>query len=200
MVAPVSAPSSRPEMSAAGTAAQLRPGESEVIIATTAVTPRMEPTARSIPPVRMTKVMPVARTMLMESLPDDVHQIIGRQEVRCEKGEQHADQDQDGQDADGLPETAETPRGGEGLRGGGRGGGDGRGGRFTAALGERRDGWHGGGEILGNQEEAAAGAPVASAMIFSCVIASAPGPPRSSPVSRPLAHDEHAVADANDLR
>src|SRR6202048_396479 len=67
MVAPVSTPISNPANSAAGTAAQLKLGISETTTAITAVNPSTDPTARSIPPVRITNVIPAASTMLMDA-------------------------------------------------------------------------------------------------------------------------------------
>ena len=56
-----------PLKSANGMAAQLNAGLRENKSDRTAVIPRTEPTARSIPPVRITNVMPEARTMLIEA-------------------------------------------------------------------------------------------------------------------------------------
>jgi hypothetical protein len=42
-------------------------GISDTTIAATAVVPRMEPTDRSMPPVKMMKVIPAASTMLIDA-------------------------------------------------------------------------------------------------------------------------------------
>ena len=56
-----------PLKSAIGIAAQLNEGLRETNSDRTAVMPRTEPTARSMPPVRITNVIPAARTMLIEA-------------------------------------------------------------------------------------------------------------------------------------
>ena len=63
---PLMAPIVRPTSRAAGIA-RLDAGPSVIDTAVTAETARTEPTARSMPPVRMTKVNPVASTMLIEA-------------------------------------------------------------------------------------------------------------------------------------
>ena len=50
-----------------GTAAQPSSGISDTTIAVTADTASTDPTDRSMPPVRMTTVMPVASTMLIDA-------------------------------------------------------------------------------------------------------------------------------------
>ncbi|SQC16708.1 Uncharacterised protein [Klebsiella pneumoniae] len=65
--APLNRPSSRPSISAAGIDSNANSGISDTTIAATAVVPRMEPTERSMPPVRMMKVIPAASTMLIEA-------------------------------------------------------------------------------------------------------------------------------------
>src|ERR1700730_302662 len=67
MITPVSTPITNPANKAAGTAAQLRPGTKETTTAITALSPSTEPTAKSIPPVRITKVIPAASTILMDA-------------------------------------------------------------------------------------------------------------------------------------
>src|SRR4028119_1520610 len=64
---PLSNPKKTPAIKAAGTANQPRPGTKETSTPTTAVTPKIDPTERSIPPVKITKVMPVARTILVDA-------------------------------------------------------------------------------------------------------------------------------------
>ncbi|ESY06809.1 hypothetical protein X753_13030 [Mesorhizobium sp. LNJC399B00] len=51
---------------AAGTPSSPQSGTSDTITATIAEAASIEPTDRSIPPVRMTKVMPAASTMLID--------------------------------------------------------------------------------------------------------------------------------------
>lgn len=47
----------------------------ETTIAATAVVPRIEPTERSIPPVKMMKVIPAARTMLIDAPAGNIQQV-----------------------------------------------------------------------------------------------------------------------------
>ena len=65
--APLNSPSTIPSISAAGMESIANSGISETTIAATAVVPRIEPTERSIPPVRMMKVIPAASTMLIDA-------------------------------------------------------------------------------------------------------------------------------------
>ncbi|MNT32527.1 hypothetical protein D3C72_1684140 [compost metagenome] len=57
----------KPANSASGIDIPAMPGISDTAIATTAVVPSIEPTERSMPPVRMIKVMPAANTMLIDA-------------------------------------------------------------------------------------------------------------------------------------
>ena len=52
---------------AAGMPSMPQSGTSDTMIATIAEAARIEPTDRSMPPVRMTKVMPAASTMLIDA-------------------------------------------------------------------------------------------------------------------------------------
>ena len=65
--APLRKPKNRPVISAAGTPSRPQPAISEQITAAMAEAARIEPTDRSMPPVRMTKVMPAASTVLIEA-------------------------------------------------------------------------------------------------------------------------------------
>ena len=63
--APLATPNTAPVIRPAKTASMPNEGSFDTISATMAATARMEPTERSIPPVRMTKVMPAASTVLI---------------------------------------------------------------------------------------------------------------------------------------
>ena len=65
--APVPAPTAAPASKATGIASGAHVAESESITEITAHMPSTEPAARSIPRVRITSVMPAARTRLMEA-------------------------------------------------------------------------------------------------------------------------------------
>ncbi|MNT13454.1 hypothetical protein D3C72_1484250 [compost metagenome] len=65
--APLTSPNSNPHSSAAGTLSAASCGISETSIATTADTDRIDPTDRSMPPVRITNVMPAASTRLIDA-------------------------------------------------------------------------------------------------------------------------------------
>lgn len=67
MMAPLRKPQARPAAIAAGTPSMPRSGTSETMTAIMAEAARMEPTERSMPPVRMTKVMPAASTVLIDA-------------------------------------------------------------------------------------------------------------------------------------
>lgn len=56
-----------PSISAAGMDSPANSGMSDTTIAATAVVPRIDPTERSIPPVRIIKVIPAASTMLIDA-------------------------------------------------------------------------------------------------------------------------------------
>ena len=62
---PFSRPKPKPVNNAAGTPSQPHPGISEAISAAIAEAASTDPTDRSMPPVRMTKVMPAPSTVLM---------------------------------------------------------------------------------------------------------------------------------------
>ena len=65
--APLRKPKNRPVIRPAGMPSRPQPGISETITAAMAEAARIEPTDRSMPPVRMTKVMPAASTVLIEA-------------------------------------------------------------------------------------------------------------------------------------
>ena len=65
--APLRKPKNRPVSSAAGMPSSPQPGMSEAITPAIEAAARIEPTERSMPPVRMTKVMPAASTVLIEA-------------------------------------------------------------------------------------------------------------------------------------
>ena len=65
--APLRKPKNRPVISAAGMPSSPQPAISEQITAAIADAARIEPTDRSMPPVRMTKVMPAASTVLIDA-------------------------------------------------------------------------------------------------------------------------------------
>ena len=65
--APLRKPKNRPVSRAAGMPSRPQPGISEQITAAIADAARIEPTERSMPPVRMTKVMPAASTVLIDA-------------------------------------------------------------------------------------------------------------------------------------
>ncbi|MNS75124.1 hypothetical protein D3C72_1086270 [compost metagenome] len=56
-----------PSISAAGIDSIASSGIRETTIAATAVVPRIDPTDRSIPPVKMMKVIPAASTILIDA-------------------------------------------------------------------------------------------------------------------------------------
>ena len=56
--------------------------------------PTIEPTDRSMPPVTMTKVMPMARKALSATCFDMMTHVRRRQEVRRGEGEEDDDEDQ----------------------------------------------------------------------------------------------------------
>ncbi len=62
--APFMTPKTRPVSTAAGSQSSPRSGSFETISPAIAAAARMEPTERSMPPVRITKVMPAASTVL----------------------------------------------------------------------------------------------------------------------------------------
>jgi hypothetical protein len=64
---PVSTRTISPATKAAGTAAHSKPGIKETTTTMTAVNPSTDPTAKSIPPVSITNVIPPANTMLIEA-------------------------------------------------------------------------------------------------------------------------------------
>lgn len=61
---------------AAGTPGMPHSGTSDTITATIAEAARMEPTDRSMPPVRMTKVMPAASTMLIDDCCVTINRLV----------------------------------------------------------------------------------------------------------------------------
>jgi hypothetical protein len=67
MSAPFTRPRPRPVSRAAGIPSMPHSGIRDPRIATMAAAARIEPTDRSMPPVRMTKVIPAARTVLIEA-------------------------------------------------------------------------------------------------------------------------------------
>ena len=110
--APLRSPKPRPTASAAGTPSMPQSGISEPRIATIAEAARIEPTERSMPPVRMTKVIPAASTTLIEACWATIDRFCQLMKRPLISSKAIADDDQHRQHAEHLDHLAHraTPR------------------------------------------------------------------------------------------
>ena len=118
LIAPQSAPTPMQPRSASGTENQAGKILSVMISAPTTVqSARTEPTERSMPPVRITNVMPEAKTVLMAICTKILRKFSARGEIwRGQTKEQHDEDEGDGdagfaheEPQNGVPELAGAP-------------------------------------------------------------------------------------------
>ena len=88
--APLIAPHTRPPANPAGMPIRPQPGSFEAITATIAAKARIDPTERSMPEVRMTNVMPAARTTLIDACCITIDEILPGSESVSQQLEDYA--------------------------------------------------------------------------------------------------------------